>query len=90
MDTDATSTTTVVFTINLFKLLTNENKLSSILYQIMFNLKDDHTFKWMDYIKSLLDNAGLSYVWTQQSPLDINQLKIILTEKLRFIHSTIA
>ena len=65
------------------KLLANENKLSNILYQIMFHLKDDYTFKWINYLKLILDHSRLRYVWTQQLPLDVNQLKIVLKQNFK-------
>jgi hypothetical protein len=52
------------------RLLTgNENKLSLMLYKTMLKLsinKNVH-FQWLDKVKSILNDCGLSYVWESQS-----------------------
>ena len=65
-------------------LLIEDSKLSSILYQLMFKLYDINPskFKWIKYIKSILDDCGLSYMWTNQLPIDRNSLKSIVKQQL--------
>ena len=47
------------------KLLVNNNKLSGILYQLLYKMHSLELCKseWINYIKSILDYTGLSYVW---------------------------
>ena len=48
------------------KLIQNENKLSCILYKLMFNLQtnDDYDFKWISHIRSVFDRTDLGYIFT--------------------------
>jgi hypothetical protein len=41
--------------------------LISILYRIMYMLsqRENVNFKWINHIKSIFDNVGLSYVWNE-------------------------
>ena len=39
-------------------------------------------FKWITYLKSIFDNTGLSYIWIQQYPADLKQLKATVKQKL--------
>jgi exonuclease III len=52
------------------RLLTGlENKLSFIMYKAMLKLnsEDSGNFKWIENVKSILNNLGLSNVWETQS-----------------------
>ena len=42
---------------------------SSALYKLMYNdhLKNNNTYKWLDIVKSIFDECGLSYIWRAQS-----------------------
>jgi hypothetical protein len=53
------------------RLISNEKKLSCILYKIMFNLSviDNVQFKWLNFIKSIIEKTGLNYLWNQQQKL---------------------
>ena len=59
------------------ELLSKSNKLSSIMYKIMFTLSinDQSKFKWIEYIKSICDECGLSFIWQDQIPFDRKLLK---------------
>jgi hypothetical protein len=48
-------------------LLCESNKLSSILYKLMFKLHDQNAshFKWISYVKSIFDDTGLSFIWNE-------------------------
>ena len=50
------------------KLLTYSQKLSSILYRIMYMLsqRENVNFKWINHIKSIFDNVGLNYLQTRE------------------------
>lgn len=71
----------------------SENKLSSHMYKLMYSLHETgHTkFKWLDYVKNILDSVGLSYVWIYHKTClpDITYLKVAIKHKLQdqFIQS---
>ena len=48
-----------------FNLVSNENMLSSTLYKLMYNdhLKNN---KWLNNVKSIFDECGLSFIWRAQ------------------------
>ena len=54
------------------KLLTYNQKLSSILYRIIYIYM---------HIKSIFDNVCLSYVWNQQNPIHLVELKLTVKQK---------
>jgi hypothetical protein len=51
------------------RLISNEKKLSCILYKIMFNLSiiDNVQFKWLNFIKSIFEKLGLIIYGTGNS-----------------------
>ena len=65
-------------------LLCEGNKLSSILYKLMFKLHDQNPshFKWISYVKSIFDDTGLSFIWNDQIPMERNVLKNLISSKL--------
>ena len=58
---------TIKFWSNL--LLGKVSKLPYRLYSIMYNDFIDNTYKfpWISNIKSILDDLGMSYIWTSQT-----------------------
>jgi hypothetical protein len=66
------------------RFISNEKKLSCILYKIMFNLSiiDNVQFKWLKIIKSIFEKTGLNYLWNQQQPAHSVQLKSIVRQNL--------
>ena len=48
-----------------------EQKLSSTLFKLMYNdhLKNNNTYKWLDNVKSIFDECGLSFIWRAHSLL---------------------
>ena len=50
------------------KLVNNESKLSSSLYRLMLCLKNQgqNNFKWINYVESILNSAGLGYIFINQ------------------------
>ena len=68
------------------KLLCNTNKLSSILYRLMLHLHGTArgvNFKYINYLKSIFDDSGLSYIWLQQYPVDPKSLKFTVKQTLK-------
>ena len=65
-------------------LLCESNKLSFILYKLMFKLHDQNPshFKWISYVKSIFDDTGLSFIWNDQIPMERNVLKNLISSKL--------
>jgi hypothetical protein len=60
------------------RLLTgNENKLSLKVYKAMLKLSHNNQDRsqWIDKVKSILNNSGLSYVWDSQSFPSVPWLK---------------
>jgi hypothetical protein len=45
--------------------VSSENKLSGKLYQLLPTLHSSgsNTFKWINYVKSILDDTGFSNIW---------------------------
>ena len=70
--------------------ISNEKKLSCILYNIMLNLSiiDNVQFKWLNSIKSIFEKTGLNYLWDQQQPVHSVQLKFIVKQNLTDIFKT--
>ena len=62
------------------KLIQNTSKLSGIMYKVMLYLSSTKNFEftWINYVKSIFDNAGLSYIWLQQMYIEPEYLKHIL------------
>lgn len=67
------------------KLLINENKLSSKIYRLIFNLQanGNRDFKWINYVKSIFDETGFSHLWNDQIPLNTDFLKLCVKQRLQ-------
>ena len=65
-------------------LLLNKHKLSSTFYSLMLKLYDSNqmNFKWITYIKSILDDIGLSFIWNDQTPIHKDIIKSLVKQKL--------
>ena len=50
------------------KFVNNETNLSSSLYRLMLCLKNQgqNNFKWINYVESILNRAGLGYIFINQ------------------------
>ena len=73
------------------KLITSDvNRLSTTLYNLLqiYNVNNIFTSKWLQYIKTILDETGFSYIWTLQEIPNINtfpnQIKQTLQDQ--YIH----
>ena len=60
------------------------SKLSSILYNIMFNLQQNENvrFKWLNFIKNIFDESGFNYLWTTQISPGSQGIKNIIKQRL--------
>ena len=58
------------------------NKISSCMYKLLFSLKQNgvHTFKWLNFIKSILNDTGMGYVFVNQ---DDSDYKLLLKQILQ-------
>ena len=66
------------------KLVNNETKLSSSLYRLLLCLKNQgqNNFKWINYVESILNRAGLGYIFINQvGYCDKTYLNQILTDQ---------
>ena len=56
-----------------YKLVSSENKLSGKLDQLLLTLHSSgsNTFKWINYVKSILDHTGFSNIWNSQQNINI-------------------
>ena len=66
------------------KLVLNENKLSSVLYRLMYLLKTKHqySFKWLNHIESIFNSTGMGFIFINQfSVYDKNVFKQILRDQ---------
>ncbi len=66
------------------KLLQYEDKLCSNMYQLLYSMHQSRAInsKWITYVKSLLDDTGLSYVWNNQCILHTNDIKFTVKQIL--------
>jgi hypothetical protein len=66
------------------KLLQYEDKLCSNMYQLLYFMHRSRAInsKWITYVKSLLDDTVLSYVWNNQCILHTNDIKFTLRQIL--------
>ena len=48
----------------------------------MLSQRENVNFKSINHIKSIFDNVGLSYVWNQQNPIHLVEVKLIVKQKL--------
>jgi hypothetical protein len=53
----------------------SENKWSGKLYQLLLTSSGSNKFKWINYVKSILDDTGISNIWNSQQNITINFLK---------------
>ena len=65
-------------------LLDSNNKLSNILYKLIFKLHENNQidFKWINYVKTIFDDIGLSFMWNDQIYVKKEILKFIVKQKL--------
>ena len=62
-----------------------QNKLSNILYNLQRNIypnENNYTSPWLDKIKYLLNECGLSYIWENPSIIDNHTFKIKIKSSL--------
>ena len=66
------------------RLISNEKKLSCMLYKTMFNLSiiDNVQFKLLTFIRSIFERTGLNYIRNQQQPVHSVQLICTVKQKL--------
>ena len=52
-----------------YKLTENGFNLSSILYKVFLNdsIRNNNVYGWLQHVKTILDECGLSYVWYNQT-----------------------
>jgi hypothetical protein len=53
------------------KLVINENKISSVLYRLVYLLKAKHqySFKWLNHIESIFNSTGMGFIFINQFPV---------------------
>jgi len=68
-----------------YKLVSSENKLSGKIYQLLLTLHSSgsNKFKWINYVKSILDDTGFSNIWNSQQNININFLKTTVKQRLQ-------
>ena len=68
--------------------MSSENKLSGKLYQLLLTLHSlpssgSNKLKWINYVKSILDDTGFSNIWNSQQNININFLKTTVKQRLQ-------
>ena len=65
-------------------LIDNSGKLLSILYKLMLKIHESSQadFKWIKYIKSIIDEIGLNFIWSDQIHIKKDLLKSIVKHYL--------
>ena len=48
------------------------------------HLKNNNTYKWLDNVKSIFDECGLSFIWRAQSVYGSKELRIEMSLKDQF------
>ena len=63
----------------------NHDKLCYVMYQCMLKLYNENKFKsqWLDYIKKMLNNSGMSGIWLYQEGLNLNWFKNAFERKVK-------
>ena len=66
------------------RLISNENKLSSKLYKLMYKLHMNGTtnFKWISFVLSVYNDTGLSYVFESQFSICMSSIKSAIFYKV--------
>lgn len=66
-----------------YSLVFNADKLSSILYKFMYAdfSQNNNVYGWLSYVKSILDECGLSFVWNNQSFVGSKEMLLSKVEK---------
>ena len=54
-----------------YKLVASENQLSDKLYQLLITSSGSNKFKWINYVKSILDDTSFSNIWNSQQNITI-------------------
>ena len=59
------------------KLIQNTNKLCGTMYKLMLHFSNTKIieFTGLKYVKSIFDDAGLSYIWFQEMNIEPEYLK---------------
>ena len=68
------------------KLITSDvNRFSTTLYNLLqiYNVNNIFTSKWLQYIKTILDETGFSYSWTLQEVPNINTFPNQIKQRLK-------
>ena len=62
-----------------------DNKLSSILYKLMMKIRNDNNeiSKWMRFIHDILNECGITFIWTQQNFLSEQWLNLTVKTMLQ-------
>ena len=65
-----------------------QSKLSCIMYKLMYSMSQKgFLFKWINYVKSLLENCGLNNIWLEQNAHNnvwlINKVKQVLNDQFQ-------
>ena len=65
--------------------LANNNKYSTHIYRIVRSMHDNgiHKTKWLDNIKNILDDCGLSYVWLESNSVNGEWLVLKVKQTLK-------
>ena len=60
------------------------NKLSGILYQMIYMLHGScqFSFKWISFMQNMFNNLGFSYIWDAQLPLTMADIKTEVKQRL--------
>ena len=66
-------------------ILTNNDKLSENLYSLLLYMHNRElcNSKWLECIKSILNETGLAYVWESQSVLNKTDIKYYIKQNLK-------
>jgi hypothetical protein len=47
----------------------------------MLSQRENVNFKWINHIKSIFDNVGLSYFWNQQNPSHLFECEKLIPKR---------
>ena len=64
--------------------MAENNKLLSIIYQLKLKLDSQcpEKFKWVSFVKSILDDCGVSLIWDDKIPMNRLVLKNLISRQL--------
>ena len=65
-------------------LLGKQSKFSTLAYKLLYikNFRNERVSPWLSHIRTILNECGISYIWTLQSCISENWLRVVVKNNL--------